>query len=200
MIGSECGGLINIDKCTTELSYLSHARIQVKGDAGGFIKESIDILCWGNKITLKFFCLNDRRYRFHGVCNTIVYREDEKEDESDADLDDYSAIEEATKERKEDTATPTRADYFSSCDNSKISQQTEENLTLSSESSKEIVLHNSASKEISLGSKRLWRLKPFRQLGPIKDPAFNFMQYFFYNKDHFRAPLSAQPSLGLSIL
>lgn len=53
-----------------ELKFISHARLQLKGDENGFIKESFTLPCNGSKICLKFFKLNDRRYHFHGVYET----------------------------------------------------------------------------------------------------------------------------------
>lgn len=70
VIGEKCGRLIDIDKCIGEKTLLSHVRVQLKGNKGGIILESIDILCWGKKTTLKLFALNERRFNFHGACTS----------------------------------------------------------------------------------------------------------------------------------
>lgn len=54
-----CGGLIQVNKNTLELNFLSHARLKVKGMKNGFIKEFIDLPCNGRWIRLKFFKLSD---------------------------------------------------------------------------------------------------------------------------------------------
>lgn len=70
VLGRMCGGLLDVDITTAEKTLLVHARLKLKGFEGGFIPENLSVLCWGKETKLKFFALNDRRYRFHGVCNT----------------------------------------------------------------------------------------------------------------------------------
>lgn len=53
-----------------ELKFISHAKLQLKGDENGFIKKSITLPCNGSTICLKVFKITDRRYRFHGVNQT----------------------------------------------------------------------------------------------------------------------------------
>lgn len=59
--------LILRDVQWSQFLILSHTRLQLKGDKNEFIKETITLPCNGNSITLKFFKLNDKRYRFHGL-------------------------------------------------------------------------------------------------------------------------------------
>lgn len=43
VIGGLCGGLIDVDKSTIELKFISHARLQLKGEENGFIRSSINL-------------------------------------------------------------------------------------------------------------------------------------------------------------
>ena len=68
-IGQRCGGLLDIAKCTKDLSFLSYAIVRLRGNKSGFIQEQFEINGWGTKIGLKTFSLKDRNPRFHGVQN-----------------------------------------------------------------------------------------------------------------------------------
>ena len=59
VIGSKCGGLLDIAKDTVHLNCLTHATIKLKGKEGGLIQESLDIYCWGKRARIRFFNLNN---------------------------------------------------------------------------------------------------------------------------------------------
>lgn len=65
VLGSSCGGLLDVDINTAEKTFLPHARLQFRGLEGGFIPQNLNIHCWGEEITLKLFAVNDRNLRFH---------------------------------------------------------------------------------------------------------------------------------------
>ena len=67
VIGQKCGGLLDIARCTEELNCLTQAVVKLKGESGGFIKERMEIFCWGKKMMIKFVpsVLGDTR--FHGA-------------------------------------------------------------------------------------------------------------------------------------
>lgn len=61
VLGSKCGGLLEISRSTVDLTCLTHAEVKLKGLAGGFIQESMDIFCWGKRVKIKFFPLNKHK-------------------------------------------------------------------------------------------------------------------------------------------
>ena len=66
VIGRQCGGLLDIARCTLDFTCLIHAEIKLKGREGGLIPESMEVFCWGKKVQIKFFILNNYFSRFHG--------------------------------------------------------------------------------------------------------------------------------------
>jgi hypothetical protein len=47
IIGSMCGGLIEVDEETKAATQLRYARLRVHGGTGGFLPAKLKILCWG---------------------------------------------------------------------------------------------------------------------------------------------------------
>ena len=65
VIGRWCGGLLDIARCTLDLTCLTHAEIKLKGREGGLIQEKMEIFCWGKRVQIKFFHLTNSNSGFH---------------------------------------------------------------------------------------------------------------------------------------
>ena len=82
MIGRKCGGLLDIARCTLDLTCLTHAEIKLKGKEGGLIKEKMEIFYWGKRVQIKFFHLINRKSGLH-VDRHLLGRLTKIEDEAD---------------------------------------------------------------------------------------------------------------------
>ena len=58
---------MDLATCTENLTFLPYAKVQLRGNKGGFIQEKLEILCCGKKIHIKFFPLNRRTTDLQGV-------------------------------------------------------------------------------------------------------------------------------------
>ncbi|KAF4376808.1 hypothetical protein F8388_025679 [Cannabis sativa] len=76
-IGALCGGLLDIEKDTTEKSFLHHLRLKLEGNEHGFVPALISFHNEGLEISLKLFKLNDWGYRFSGFFNIIWHQDSE---------------------------------------------------------------------------------------------------------------------------
>lgn len=68
-IGQRCGGLLDIARCTLDLSFLSFASILLRGNKGGFIPEFMEIDWQGIKVKIKLVSFRERNLSFLGVLN-----------------------------------------------------------------------------------------------------------------------------------
>ena len=50
VIGSRCGGLLDIAKDTINFSGLNHVVGKLKEKEGGMIQEFMDLYCWGKRV------------------------------------------------------------------------------------------------------------------------------------------------------
>lgn len=65
-IRHKCGGLLDIDRSTVELSNLSYAKVKLQGNGGGMIYDKLELYCWGKRIQVRLFPLNGRNSSSHG--------------------------------------------------------------------------------------------------------------------------------------
>ena len=82
VIGRKCGGLLDIARCTLDLTCLTHAEVKLKGKKRGLIQEKMEIFCWGRRIQIKFFHLINSKFGLHGDRH-LLGRLTKVEDETD---------------------------------------------------------------------------------------------------------------------
>ena len=71
VIGSKCGGLLDIATCTEDLTFLNQALLKLKGKKGGFLQERLEIFCWGKRLSIKLVPSNFGVSGFHGDCQEL---------------------------------------------------------------------------------------------------------------------------------
>ena len=71
VIGSKCSGLMDIARCTVDLTCLTHAEVKLEGKEGGFLQEKLEIFCWGKRVQITFFLLNSHKTQLHGKQHSL---------------------------------------------------------------------------------------------------------------------------------
>ena len=106
VIGSKCGGLLDIASCTLNLKCLSHAVIKLKGKKGRLIQEHLDIYCWGKKVQIKLRPLNNSNFGLFGVRFLQEGSANVEDEEADCtvDLDLTAAVDGLSKSVFSDTS------------------------------------------------------------------------------------------------